>query len=587
MVFEKYIKAKGFSCLLMLGVLAVFLWGSSFPVYASSGAHGSESHSGEHQSSGHGEHQDSAHSSVKEVHHGDSRHDTGHSQGKAGGYGSQEKVDSILPFVTVMLPLLTVIALVVTKGKGLEWTAYGTLATFLVNLLMAADIWNGKIIHFAIGAKYSVVSLSFFADSLSFLVGTIASFVWMLVSFYSIGYMAHEHSVKRYNIFSMLSFSGMMGVVYTQNLFSLYIFFELLSICSYVMVVHEEDEGSFKAGLKYIALGISGGLILFVSFVMIYTEVGTVDLLELAEVGGKLGQSPWLVPIFVGMMIGFGIKAGMFPLHIWLPEAHPVAPAPASALLSGVMIKAGGYGMIRAIYNIVGMDVMRDHTLLTVVLILACINIFLGSAMAIRAKEIKLLLAYSSIAQIGYVLLGATLLTPSSLIGAAVHIFNHAIIKGTLFMCAGAFIHQTSFRQLDDLLGIGRKMPIVMLCFTVASFSMIGFPPFNGFIGKWFLCLGALEVGEVGSFAFGIGVCAFLLLLLSSFMNLLYYAPILYGAWFKKRAGEESIEVFENADPGPAMLVPLVILATCTAIFGIFPHFPIHYAHQFSQIIFH
>jgi multicomponent Na+:H+ antiporter subunit D len=385
----------------------------------------------------------------------------------------------------------------------------------------------------------------------------------------------------------MLTLAGMLGVVYTRNLFTLYLFFEILSVGSYVMVVHEESEEARKAGLKYLFMGIFGGLVLFKAVIATYVVAGTADLAEISRMGVGLGNHPWMPYIFCGLILGFGVKAGMFPVHIWLPDAHPIAPSPASALLSGVMIKAGGYGIIRTIYNIVGVDFMRNQTVIWMVLVFAFINIFLGSAMAIRAKEIKRMLAYSSISQIGYILLGAALLTPFGVVGAALHIFNHAIIKGVLFMSAGAFIHQTGLRQLDDLKGIGRKMPITTICFTMAAMSMIGFPPFNGFISKWFLALGSMEVAKAGAYSMNVGIFAIFMLLLSSFMNLMYYGPITYGAWFKRKKGEEAAAVFQRVDPGIWMWLPLVILGMGTLVFGIFPHIPAHFAKQFSLTAFH
>jgi multicomponent Na+:H+ antiporter subunit D len=579
---NKFIKAKRTPLLLMLGVLAIFMFGQVIPLHASGDAHGSASHSNEHD-------QSSSHSVGGESHKGgEIHHGAGHSQGKSESHVSVESVNSILPFAVVMIPLLAVFGLMLVGEKqGLKFTAYANLLSFSVNLLMIPYIWNGKMIQFVLSTSFSGVSLAFFADDLSFIVGIISNFVWMIVSFYSIEYMSHEKNIRRYNSFSMLSLVGMLGVVYTRNLFSLYLFFETLSTCSYVMVVHEETEDAHKAGIKYISLGIAGGLVLFGSFVLTYSIAGTADLVELLMTTGKLGQSPWMPYIFLGMIFGFGIKAGMFPLHIWLPDAHPVAPAPASALLSGVMIKAGGYGILRVIYNIVGVDFMRHKVVLSVVLIFAFINIILGSAMAIRAKEIKLMLAYSSISQIGYVLLGTTVLTQVGMVGGVIHIFNHAMMKGTLFMCAGAFIHQTGFRQLEDLKGIGKKMPIITSCFTMAGMSMIGLPPFSGFVSKWFLALGSLDVVKAGSFGIWVGIFALMTLILSSFMNLLYYGPIVYNAWFQNKAGEEDMTEHTQVDPHIRMWLPILILAFGILVFGLLPHFPLHFARSFSTLAFH
>jgi multicomponent Na+:H+ antiporter subunit D len=452
---------------------------------------------------------------------------------------------------------------------------------------MIPAVWQGEVLNYVLDSGFYNVTFTFFSDSLGLLIGLAGSFVWLIASIYSIEYMSHSHKIRRYNIFSMFALTGMMGVVFSKNLFALYLFFEMLSICSYVMVVHEETQEARQAGLKYLFMGVFGGLILFKATIAIYAVSGTADFIEIAAMSAKLGDHPWMKYIFFGLIMGFGVKAGMFPVHVWLPDAHPVAPSPASALLSGVMIKAGGYGIIRVIYNIVGVEFMHRQSILAGILIIAFVNIFLGSAMAIRTNEIKRMLAYSSISQIGYILLGSALLTPAGVMGAAIHIFNHAFKKSTLFLCAGSWIHKTGLRQLDDLKGIGKKMPITTVLFTVAGVAMIGFPPFSGYVSKWCLALGAMEVVKVDSYGASIGIFTVFALILSAFLNLLYYGPIIFRAWFRQRDEEKDVEVFENVDPGPLMWVPVFILVMGVLLFGLFPQFPIHLAHRFSSTVFH
>ncbi len=519
-------------------------------------------------------------------------------------------VSSALPFVAILIPLLGATGIALVKEKQSNVYTYSVAAlTFLLVLSMYPAVARGEKLLFIIDTGLQV-KLSFMADPLSMLVGLISSVVWLLASIYAVEYMRGEHALRRYSLFSLLSLAGMMGVVFTANLFSLYIFFELLSVASYVMVIHEETKEALIAGLTYLFMGVCGGLILLFSIIATYGITGSGELYTI--IGGLKGH-PLLPYIFWGYIIGFGVKAGLFPLHVWLPVAHPVAPSPASALLSGIMIKAGGYGILRTVYTIIGIDILSGSTLMSALLILAVINIILGSAVAIRQTEIKKMLAYSSIAQIGYVILGVALMSPLGLLGGVLHIFNHAIIKGTLFLCAGAFIHQTGLRQLKDLKGIGKRMPVVMLCFTLAGLSMIGLPPFNGFISKWFLALGSLEVRTVGSHATWVGIACLFTLLLSSFMNLVYYGPIIYGAWFVSvdeddahdenalfashggqddhdvhgRHGGHSEAAVCNDDPSLWMKVPLLILAFSTLVFGIFPQLPVHLAKQVSEMFFH
>jgi len=488
-------------------------------------------------------------------------------------------LESSLPLLAVLIPLLSVSVVPFLKAPtGNRFTAFTTLVTFLIVASMYPSITAGNILQMRVETGFEI-PFSFFADSFSLLVGLSSSVLWMLSTVYSVEYMKEKHAQKRYNIFSLLSLSGMMGTVFTGNLFTLFLFFELLTVASYVMVIHDETEEARKGGLIYLIMGIGGGLILLASIIATYTIVGTGDFLELPRLSERLIEHPAFSLILIGFVLGFGTKAGLFPLHVWLPIAHPIAPAPGSALLSAVMIKAGAYGIIRVVLNVVGIEGLKGEPVFFLTLILALISIFLGSALAIRQTEIKRMLAYSSVSQIGYIVLGASLFSPSGLIGGMIHIFNHAIIKGSLFLCAGAFIHQTGLRQIRDLKGIGRRMPITTLSFSVAALSLIGFPPFNGFVSKWYLAVGALEASKVGAYGLRVGMVSLGILLLSSFMNLVYYGPIVYGAWFSgngpSREGARTRE-----DPNGWMMVALILLGAGTLIFGLFPQLPVGLAEQ-------
>jgi len=441
-------------------------------------------------------------------------------------------IKSYLPLLVVMFPLIAMIFRpFVQKHRLYHYTAIVSGVTLVLILYMYPAIMEGSILDLTLDTGLGF-NFDFRADLLGLFVGMIAVVLWTLSSIYSIEYMKHSHAHARFNIFSMLSLSGMMGVVFTGNLFTLYIFFELLSVASAILVFHEETPEAMKAGFKYLFLGIAGGLVLLFSIIMTYAIAGTGDL---TLIGIGLQGSNWLPWIFWGYIIGFGVKAGLFPLHIWLPSAHPVAPSGASALLSGVMIKAGAYGIFKTIYNIIGyQDIVKNHMgLLLPLLIISLFTIFLGSACAITQTEIKKMLAYSSISQIGYVIMGFCLLSPLGIIGGMIHVFAHALMKGTLFMCAGAFIYKTGLRNLEDLKGIGRRMPWVTSAFSICALSMIGLPPFIGFISKWFLALGALQAMKMGNYWSGFGLIALLTLLLSSLLNLVYYGPIVIGAWMQ------------------------------------------------------
>jgi multicomponent Na+:H+ antiporter subunit D len=386
----------------------------------------------------------------------------------------------------------------------------------------------------------------------------LSSFIWMLVTIYSIDYMSSEHGCNRYYPVLIITLASTMGIFMAGDLFTLFVFFELMSMISYVLVVHEETVEALRAGYKYLIMTIIGGLALFFGIIITFEMAGTVSL-----AGSTLIQeaTPLAFFAFISFMIGFGMKAGMFPLHVWLPDAHPVAPSPASALLSGIMLKTGAYGLLRVIFHVFGIGLMRESGWAMILSVLAVITILLGSAVAITQDDLKRRLAYSSIGQMGYILLGMSLLTERALIGNIFHIFSHAFMKSTLFLAAGAIILKTGKRSIKELGGIGKQMPFTMFAFTLAALAMIGIPPFNGFLSKWTLSLGAMDAGA----PFYV-----LVLLVSSLLNGLYYLPIIISAFFGAEPGEGH-ELIKIDEAPYKMLIPIAILAVSCLLFGLLP----------------
>ncbi len=410
------------------------------------------------------------------------------------------------------------------------------------------------------------LEISLRLDILSFCLAILAAFVWFLCTVYSLDYMAKEHACGRYYPVLIFTLGSCQGIFFAGDLFSLFVFFELMSLIAYILVIHEETEEALKAGYKYLVMTIIGGLALFFGIIIIFELGGTVSL----GVGVIIEEVSALAFIaFICFLIGFGMKAGMFPLHVWLPDAHPVAPSPASALLSGIMLKTGAYGLIRVIFYIFSPDLMKSGGWDVVLSVLAVITILLGSAVALTQNDIKRRLAYSSISQLGYVLLGLSVLNSNAVIGAVFHIFSHAFMKSVLFLAAGAIIWKTGKRQVDDLKGIGMQMPVTMGCFSLAAFAMIGIPPLNGFLSKWTLALGALDANMV---------VFVLILLISSLLNALYYLPIIIPAFFEMPGAsrlndhEHQELKFDIREATPAMLSVMIILALCTIIFGLTPN---------------
>lgn len=477
-----------------------------------------------------------------------------------------------LPLWATLLPVLATIPLYIIERRSPPLRDLFAIAVSGLTLLTVAVMYPYIKVHEIIGVAYPRVfppfGISFQVDLLGYMLALIAAAVWFLATVYSKGYMSHESGGNRYYPFLLLCLGGCMGVFLSGDFFSLFVFFELMSLTSYVLVVHEETQAAMQAGYKYLILTLIGGLALFFGIVIAYEVAGNVEIGPGNYLFTETNRLAFVA--FLSFLVGFGMKMGIFPMHVWLPDAHPVAPSPASALLSGVMLKTGAYGLVRVIYNVYGVELVRAAGWHNIILVLATITVFLGSAVAIAQTDIKRRLAYSSISQMGYVLLGIGLLTATGLQGGLFHIFSHAMMKSTLFLAAGAIIFKTGKRKISELSGIGYQLPVTMVCFSIAALAMIGIPPLNGFISKLFICMGALDAGM----PFFV-----VLLIISSLMNGIYYLPIIISAFFgvKEEAASGWKKLFTELRL--TMLLPICILTIACVVFGLFPgNFPLKWA---------
>ena len=509
-----------------------------------------------------------------------------------------ERVVSSLPALIILVPFIaSIIVYFLTRYRVRlgEYFALGTIAVMFVAIFSMYGTVNAGNVIFSRFEFFAIpFSIYFRMDMLSFYLSLLIAFLWFVSTLHSVGYMAKEHAHERYYCFLLLALGGCMGTVFAGDLLGLFVFFEIMALASYVLVAHEEHTYAMFAGAKYLFMSIGAGLAIFLGLVITYQLAGT---LTLDGFGLIQEVSTFSLVAFIGFLLGFGIKAGIFPVHIWLPDAHPAAPSPVSALLSGVMIKVGAYGLIRVFYQVYGFEYIRALGWDQIALVLSTITILLGSALALLQDDLKRRLAYSSIAQIGYIVLGISLLSERAFTGALYHIFSHAFMKGCLFMIAGALIVKAGERRISYLGGIGRKMPITMIAFTLCSLSMVGIPPFNGFISKWQLSLGALDIGQ----PFYVG-----LLIVSSLLNSAYYFPIVVTAFFgtpKSESEEEAAaagtetpvehapsihrEGLKLSEAPLTMLVPIAILAVGSVLFVLMPqNWPLNLAKAVVQELF-
>jgi multicomponent Na+:H+ antiporter subunit D len=472
-----------------------------------------------------------------------------------------EPIVSIKPFVAVLVSLAVVPLLILSKRANIResWTFIAAIAKFLVVVSMLPAALKGQELVFTLAEVIPGVAIGFRVDALGMLFALVASSLWIITSAYSIGYMRglDEHSQTRYFCFFALALSATIGVAFSANLLTLYLFYEMLSLATYPLVTHHQDAEARASGRRYLTyiLGASIGLAL-PAMLICYTQAGTLDFTSQGFLTGTCSKG--LVTLLLFMFLFGFAKAAIMPFHAWLPAAM-VAPTPVSALLHAVaVVKVGVFSIVRVLTEVFGVDLLSAFHLDTVICILASFTIIVGSLIALSQDNLKRLLAFSTIAQLSYIVLGVGLLSPKGLTGGMLHIAMHAFGKITLFFCAGAIFVATGKRNISDMKGLGRRMPVTMAAFFFGALSIIGLPPTGGFLSKWYLVLGSLEAGQI---------VVLIVLLTSSFLNAAYFMPIVYRAFFSRPEGEEGETRIQEA--------PLFCIAplTLTALISIFLFF--------------
>lgn len=419
------------------------------------------------------------------------------------------------------------------------------------------------------------IPVYFHVDEIGSLFAVIVSLVWLLCGIYAFAYMKHEGEEKRYFGFYLLLYGVLIGLDFSGNLVTMYLFYELMTLTSMPLVLHNGSREAIMAALKYLFYSMCGAYAGLFGIFFLYRYCDSLTFtaggtLNMSAVSGHEGIL--LIAVFV-MLVGFGAKAGMLPLHAWLPTAHPVAPSPASAFLSGIIVKCGVLAAIRCVYYIVGPEFIRGTWVQYAWMTLALLTVFMGSLLAFREPVFKKRLAYSTVSQISYILFGLSLLTPTAFAGALLHTAAHALIKSGLFLTAGVFLYKYGYTRVEQLTGMGKKMPKAMWCYTVFALALTGIPPTAGFISKWYLAEGALQSGT--------GVYSWLgpaVLLISALLTAGYLLPVTMKGFFP---GEEGTALDLSRDePSPCMLVPLIILAVLVVLIGVFPNPLIQYVSE-------
>ena len=488
---------------------------------------------------------------------------------------------SIRPLYAVLVSLIAAFLIYVLGERikpnyreGITLTA--SIIKIILVYSMIPAVLAGKTLYFEVFKIVKGVSLAFNVDAAGMVFACVASTLWLLTSIYSIGYVRGHGEENQTGYFAAFAvcISAAIGICFAANLLTFFIFFELLTVATYPLVVHYRDEKALASGHKYLAYTLISGQIFFASIVIIYIKCGTLDFTPGGFIKpGDLSQ-PWAFIVFF-MMVGAGmVKAGVMPLHSWLPGAM-VAPTPVSALLHAVaVVKAGAFCTLRVVLYVFGPEMAKACHGAEVLAWMAALTIIVSSFIAMRKDNLKARLAYSTIGQLSYIVLGICMLTPFAAIGAMYHIVAHAFMKITLFMAAGAIFVTTHKAEISDMVGIGRRMPVTMSALTVASLALAGFPFFAGFVSKANIMFGAAETDRALFVA---------TLVASGLLALVYMMPVVIIAFKKGPAGKaiegESIvnKTFPfKGEANPLMLIPLVIACIIAVILGMFPNFGLH-----------
>jgi multicomponent Na+:H+ antiporter subunit D len=471
--------------------------------------------------------------------------------------------------LAVMIPLFgALVVMTLKKHPNLrEFTSFcSAVLLFSIVLSFIPAIKEGKTLVYNIFTILPGLSVTLRADGFSMIFAMVASSLWMIAVFYSLGYMrAHDEPCQtRFNACFALAIFGAIGVALSDNLFTLYLFYEIVSVCTYPLVAHHQDEEGYAGARKYIVyLTTTAKMFLLPALILIYVLVGNLDFPHQMFTGIiPADTKSWIVVmLYVFCILGFA-KNGIMPLHHWLPGAM-VAPTPVSALLHAVaVVKVGVFCTTRTMLYVFGVDTMSMLNLGIPTAYFVGFTILMASVIALTKDNLKARLAYSTISQLSYIILGVALLTPHGIEGGLIHIVNHAFSKITLFFCAGAIYIAAHKKYISEMSGLGRTMPFTFGAFAVASLSMIGAPPVAGFVTKWYLLVGSMEANQIG---------ILLILIASTVLNVAYFAPITYKAFFGKRPNGAAETGIKEAPL--SMLIPILIAVTISVIIGIYPNF--------------
>ena len=466
---------------------------------------------------------------------------------------------SLVPGLIIFTLPEKAVALRITLNLG------GAVLKIILLVLMMIGVFHGVEYEVSVPLVPGI-DFRLHADALSLMFVNLSAVLWLATTVYAIGYLEDSPNRSRFFGYFSLCVTTTVGLAMAGNLLTFLVFYEALTLTTYPLVVHRGTEAARKAGRTYLAYTLFGGVLVLAGAIWLYSLAGTLEFVDRGFVSGLNIDPGALRAIFALLILGVGVKAALVPLHGWLPTAM-VAPAPVSALLHAVaVVKAGAFGIVRIVYDVFGVEYAASLGLTLPLAILAAMTIIYGSLRAMFQDDLKRRLAFSTISQVSYITLGVAIAGPIATIGGLVHLVHQGFMKITLFFCAGNYAETLGVHKVSEMRGIGRRMPWTTAAFTIAAFGMIGVPPVVGFISKWYLGLGALEVGQDW---------AVFVLAGSSVLNAAYFLPILRTAWFDPPPDEWPHErSFGAKETAWMLLLPPLATAVAVLAWGLFASMP-------------
>ena len=472
-----------------------------------------------------------------------------------------------LPVLIIIFPLSIAFIILLFKKYIIALSIFSIVFSLASLLKFAPSVLNGQVILYHLGGWQGPLGISLLIDGLSFFFAFITLGIGIMVILYSIPEKRHNHT---YYFLLLLLLSSMVGTIFTADIFNMYILYDLVAIATYLLIAYYQQGVALKASFNYLLMSAVGLSLFLLGVGSLYAMSGTLHISSISEQLPEIfAHNPQIIIMSLVLVItSMGIKMAMVPLHGWLPDAHSLAPSPVSAILSGVVVKVGLYCLIRLIFGLFSAEkIMVNIGTHYVLMVFGAITLFFGAMMAFTQTDLKRMLAYSTINQIGLILIGLGLNIHSGFQGALFHVLNHALLKSALFFCAGMIILQSGKRKIHDFAGYGEKNPVVALCFVVLSLGIIGIPPMNGFVSKFLICLAAIEAGY--------SILA-LVIVFASLITAAYYFRIIqifYSEPIQSNSNLSNIDVAEKSFFWDKYfrLWPIYILTGFSLLLGIFP----------------